>query len=83
MFRVRHLVHGARYTVEGARRRLWQETERADPLLRAQLAEIRDDLVAALVAVRAARRTLTGRAPAENGAPATDGAAEEASTSTL
>lgn len=68
LFRVRHLLHGARYTVEGARRRLWQETERVDPLLRAQLAEIRDELVMALVAVRSSRRTLEGRAPVGGGA---------------
>ena len=68
LFRVRHLLHGARYTVDGARRRLWQETERIDPVLRAQLAEIRDDLVAALVAVRSARRALDERAPAAGGA---------------
>lgn len=68
LFRVRHLLHGARYTVDGARRRLWQETERIDPVLRAQLAEIRDDLVAALVAVRSARRALDDRAPAAGGA---------------
>lgn len=67
LFRVRHLLHGARYTVDGARRRLWQETEWIDPVLRAQLAEIRDDLVAALVAVRSARRTLDARAPAAGG----------------
>jgi len=64
LFRVRHLLQGARYTVEGTRHRLWQETERVDPALRAKLAEIRDELVAALVAVRSSRRTLEGRAPA-------------------
>lgn len=68
LFRVRHLLQGSRYTVEGARRRLWQETERVDPLLRAQLAEIRDELVMALVAVRSSRRTLEERAPAGGGA---------------
>ncbi len=80
LFRVRHLLRGARYTVEGARRRLWQETERADPLLRAQLAEIRDELVASLVAVRSARRTLDGRAPAGGAAEAPAGLAGDGGT---
>ena len=68
LFRVRHLLQDPRYSVDGARRRLWQETERIDPVLRAQLAEIRDQLVAALIAVRAARRALDGNAPDGGGA---------------
>jgi len=64
LFRVRYLLHEARYTVEGASRRLWHETERVDPQLRARLAEIRDDLLAALVASRAVRRAVEERAAA-------------------
>lgn len=75
LFRVRHLLHEARYTVDGARLRLWQETERVDPQLRARLAEIRDDLVAALGATRSARRTLQGRA--EDGSDGSEEAAED------
>ena len=62
LFRVRYLLQEARFTVDGASRRLWQETERVDPELRAQLAEIRDDLLAALVASRSVRRAIAGRA---------------------
>ena len=61
LFRVRYLLQEARFTVDGASRRLWQETERVDPELRAQLAEIRDDLLAALVASRSVRRAIAGR----------------------
>ena len=76
LFRLRHLLQDARYTVDGARRRLWQETERIDPVLRAQLAEIRDQLVAALIAVRSARRALDGSGP--DGGGAADAPAERA-----
>jgi DNA-binding transcriptional MerR regulator len=67
LFRVRHLLQEARYTVDGASRRLWQETERVDPRLRARLAEIRDDLVAALVVTRSSRRAMQGGPVAGNG----------------
>ena len=72
LFRVRYLLQEARFTVDGASRRLWQETERVDPELRAQLAEIRDDLLAALVASRSSRRAIEGRAG--NGSSAASGA---------
>ncbi len=72
LFRVRYLLQEARFTVDGASRRLWQETERVDPELRAQLAEIRDDLLAALVASRSVRRAIAGRAG--NGRGAASGA---------
>lgn len=72
LFRVRYLLQEARFTVDGASRRLWQETERVDPELRAQLAEIRDDLLAALVASRSSRRAIAGRAG--NGRGAASGA---------
>ena len=68
LFRVRYLLQEARFTVDGASRRLWQETERVDPELRAQLAEIRDDLLAALVASRSVRRAIEGRAGNGRGA---------------
>lgn len=76
LFRVRYLLQEARYTVDGASRRLWQETARVDPELRAQLAEIRDDLLAALVASRSVQRALEARAG--NGSGDTPGAAEGA-----
>lgn len=72
LFRVRYLLQETRFTVDGASRRLWQETERVDPELRAQLAEIRDDLLAALVASRSVRRAIAGRAG--NGGGAASGA---------
>ncbi len=76
LFRVRYLLQEARYTVDGASRRLWQETARVDPELRAQLAEIRDDLLAALVASRSVQRALEERAG--NGSGDIPGAAEGA-----
>ena len=54
LFRVRYLLQEDRYTIDGVRLRLWQETEQIDPELRARMAEIRDDLVAALSATRIA-----------------------------
>ena len=72
LFRVRYLLQEARFTVDGASRRLWQEAERVDPELRAQLAEIRDDLLAALVASRSVRRAIAERAG--NGRGAASGA---------
>ena len=58
LFRVRYLLQEARYTVASARRQLWRETEQIDPELRARMAEIRDDLVSALVTVRSVCRAL-------------------------
>ena len=66
VFRVRHLLHEARYTVDGACLRLWRDAEQVDPQLRAGLAEIRDDLVEALVSTRVARRTLEEQFVKEN-----------------
>ena len=60
VFRVRHLLNQDRYTVDSVCLRLWQDTEQVDPQLRAGLAEIRDDLVAALIDTRSARRQLEG-----------------------
>ena len=80
LFRVRYLLQGARFTVDGASRRLWQETERVDPELRARLAEIRDDLLAALVASRSVRRAIEGRAG--NGSGAASGASDDAGAGT-
>ena len=60
VFRIRHLLTQGRYTIDSARLRLWQDTERIDPQLRAGLAEIRDDLVAALIDTKSARRQLEG-----------------------
>jgi len=54
LFRVRYLLQKDRYTIDGVRLRLWQETEQIDPELRARMAEIRDDLVAVLSATRIA-----------------------------
>lgn len=61
LFRLRYLLQEARYTIDSARRQLWRETEEIDPDLRACMAEIRDDLVSALVTVRSLRRTLAGQ----------------------
>lgn len=60
LFRLRYLLQEARYTVDSARRQLWRETEEIDPDLRARMAEIRDDLVSALVTMRSLHRTLAG-----------------------
>ena len=81
LFRIRYLLQEARYTVDGASRRLWQETEQVDPELRAQLAEIRDDLLAALVASRSVRRAIKERAG--NGSVDVPGTANAAGARTV
>ena len=55
LFRVKHLVHENRYTIEGARQRLWEEVEAGAPELRILVAEIRDELVEAWTRLRRLR----------------------------
>jgi len=45
LLRLKHLLHENRYTVEGARQRLWEEIEAVPPGVQTLLAEIRDDLL--------------------------------------
>ena len=47
LLRLKHLVHENRYTVEGARQRLWEEIDGVEPATQTLIAEIRDDLVEA------------------------------------
>jgi DNA-binding transcriptional MerR regulator len=55
LFRVKHLVHENRYTIEGARQRLWAEAEADPPELQILVAEIRDELVEAWTRLRRLR----------------------------
>ncbi len=47
LLRLKHLVHENRYTIEGARQRLWHEIEAVPPGVQTLVAAIRDDLVEA------------------------------------
>jgi UDP-N-acetylglucosamine/UDP-N-acetylgalactosamine diphosphorylase len=61
LLKVRHLLHERKYTVEGARRAMWEELEGPAADRRAKLSEIRAELVDALMTTRA--RMADGGAP--------------------
>ncbi len=52
LMRFRHLLHERKFTVEGAKRTLWEELGGAAPDGRARIAEIRGDLVELLVTLQ-------------------------------
>lgn len=45
LLRLKHLLYEQRYTVEGARNRLWIELNAVDPGMKSRIAEIRGDLL--------------------------------------
>ncbi len=55
LLRFRHLLYDRKFTVEGAKRRLWEEIGRGDPDVTARFAQIRADLIDALMTVRGGR----------------------------
>jgi DNA-binding transcriptional MerR regulator len=60
LLRLKHLVHENRYTIEGARQRLWEEIETVPPGVQTLIAEIRDDLVEAWSRLRGRRAGASG-----------------------
>ena len=52
LLRLKHLLHDQRYTLEGARRELWDEVGSPHPDLRARLDAVRSDLVEALMLIQ-------------------------------
>jgi len=52
LLRLKHHLHENRYTIEGARKRIWRELDSAPPRLSALAAEIRRDLIRVLAHVR-------------------------------
>ncbi len=69
LLRVRHLLYDQRYTIEGARNRLWAELNGGDPELKSAVAEIRGDLLAAWARLQGGGAE--GRAAGERPDPAT------------
>lgn len=61
LLRLKHLVHENRYTIEGARQRLWDEIESVPPGVQTLVAAIRDDLVEAWSRLHRLRGDLSGR----------------------
>ena len=56
LLRFRHLLYDKKFTIEGAKGRLWEELgASADPDLAARFSEMRTDLIDALMTVRRAR----------------------------
>jgi UDP-N-acetylglucosamine/UDP-N-acetylgalactosamine diphosphorylase len=52
LLRFRHLLYEKKFTIEGAKRRLWEEIGAGDPNVSARFAQIRADLIDALMTVR-------------------------------
>ena len=52
LLRFRHLLYDRKFTIEGAKRRLWEELGAGDPDVAARFAQIRADLIDALMTVR-------------------------------
>jgi UDP-N-acetylglucosamine/UDP-N-acetylgalactosamine diphosphorylase len=54
LLRFRHLLYDKKFTIEGAKGRLWEELGAGDPDLAARFSEMRADLIDALMTVRRA-----------------------------
>jgi UDP-N-acetylglucosamine/UDP-N-acetylgalactosamine diphosphorylase len=52
LMRFRHLLYERKFTIEGAKRRIWEELGAGDPDVSARFAQIRADLIDALMTVR-------------------------------
>ncbi len=65
LLRFRHLLYERKFTIEGAKRRVWEELGGADPDLAAKFAEIRADLIDALMTAR--RGAARGHPPESGG----------------
>ena len=52
LFRLKYLLYERRFTIEGARRQIWQEFNTADLNLKSKIAAIRSDLLVVLSDVR-------------------------------
>jgi DNA-binding transcriptional MerR regulator len=47
LLRLKHLLYEKRYTIEGAREKIWKETESSQADLSARIAAVRSDLLSA------------------------------------
>jgi UDP-N-acetylglucosamine/UDP-N-acetylgalactosamine diphosphorylase len=60
LMKFRHLLYERKFTIEGAKRRLWEELGAGEPDVAARFAMIRTDLIDALMTVRATRGPIDG-----------------------
>jgi len=56
LLRVKHLLYEQKYTIEGARRRIWAELQSPGADLKARIAEIRSDLLSVYARVQDRRK---------------------------
>ena len=54
LFRMRHLLYEKRYTIEGAKNRIWEEINSPNIDLKSRVSAIRTDLIEALSHIRKA-----------------------------
>ena len=45
LLRLRHLIHDKKYTMQGARKKIWEEIQGGDPDIRSRIAEVKGDLL--------------------------------------
>jgi DNA-binding transcriptional MerR regulator len=55
LIRVKHLLYQQKYTLEGARQRIWSELQSPQAGMKARIAEIRSDLLAVWAKVQSRR----------------------------
>ncbi len=65
LMRFRHLLYEQKFTIEGAKNRLWEELGSVPPDIAARFAEIRSDLIEALMASRRASEAAGAANPAD------------------
>jgi DNA-binding transcriptional MerR regulator len=68
LLRLKHLLYDKRYTIEGARERIWNEVEPARADLRARIAAVRSELLGIWVRLHERRRS-EGWEERQNGEP--------------
>ena len=56
LLRLKHLLHDQRYTIDGARQRLWAELQPEHADLKARIAAVRSELLEALTRMRRRER---------------------------
>ena len=52
LFRLRHLLYEKRYTIEGAKKKIWEEINSSDVDIKSRIAGIRSQLIEALSIIR-------------------------------
>ncbi len=65
LFRLRHLLYDRKYTVEGARQRIWEELEGISPDIQARIHAIRHELLSALSLIHDPKKAGSDTFPTE------------------